>query len=53
MAILEDMNGEFHLGNQFTLDTAKELSLLLSDQYRIIVKYQVSTEELPRYSDDR
>ena len=50
-ATLEDLNGEFHLGNQFTLDTVTELSKLLTDNYRIVVKYY--GQALPRWDDDK
>ena len=36
-----DLNKEFHLGNGFTLETVKRLAFLLSDEYRIIVKYDL------------
>ena len=51
-AILEDLNGEFHLGNKFTLDTATELSKLLTDNYRIILKYQGQSLPEP-WNDDK
>ena len=50
-ATLEDLNGEFHLGNQFTLDTATELSKLLTDDYRVAIKYQA--DQLPVWDDDK
>ena len=47
-----DLNKEFHLGNGFTLETAKRLSFLLSDQYRIILKYDLGCD-MPSYNDDK
>ena len=47
-----DLNKEFHLGNYFTLETAERLAFLLSDEYRVIVKYDLGTD-LPEYNDDR
>ena len=51
-AELVDLNQEFHLGNSFTLETAHELALLLSDKYRVIVKYDLG-QEMPHYEDDK
>ncbi len=47
-----DLNQEFHLGNYFTLDTAKRLAFLLSDEYRVIVKYDLGGD-LPHYTTDK
>ncbi len=47
-----DLNKEFHLGNGFTLETAKRLAFLLSDQYRIILKYDLGGD-MPSYHDDK
>lgn len=47
-----DLNKEFHLGNGFTLETAKRLAFLLSDQYRIILKYDLGCD-MPSYNDDK
>ena len=47
-----DFDQEFHLGNSFTLETAKQLGHLLSDEYRIIVKYD-RPKQLPHYGDDK
>tara|TARA_R110000824_G_scaffold208345_4_gene393932 strand:+ start:655 stop:1563 length:909 start_codon:yes stop_codon:yes gene_type:complete len=51
-AELVDINQEFELGNMFTLDAAKELASLLSDEYRIIVKYDLG-QEMPYYNDEK
>ena len=51
-AKLIDLNKEFHLGNYFTLETAERLARLLSDEFRVIVKYDLGTE-LPKYNDDK
>ena len=50
-AELIDINGEFDLGNRFTLQTATYLSESLDDNFRIIVKYQ--GQDLPTYDDDK
>ena len=47
-----DLNKEFHLGNGFTLETVKRLAFLLSDEYRIIVKYDLGCD-MPKYNDDK
>ena len=47
-----DLDQEFHLGNSFTLETAERLGILLSDEYRIIVKYD-RPKQLPHYGDDK
>ena len=49
MAELLDLHKEFHLGNMFTLNVAKRLANLLSDKYRVIVKYDLG--ELPVFND--
>jgi len=51
MAELVDLNKEFHLGNKFTLDAATEFSKLLSDEYRVIVKYD--SQDIPSFDDDK
>ena len=50
-AELIDLNGEFDLGNQFTLETVTHLSKSLDDRFRVIVKYQGT--ELPTYDDHK
>ena len=50
-AELIDINGEFDLGNQFTLSTATYLSESLDDSFRVIVKYQ--GQNLPTYNDHK
>ena len=50
-AELIDLNGEFDLGNQFTLSTATYLSESLDDQFRVIVKYQGT--DFPTYNDHK
>jgi len=50
-AELIDINGEFDLGNQFTLSTATYLSESLDDRFRVIVKYQ--GQDLPTYDDHK
>jgi hypothetical protein len=50
-AQLVDLDGEFDLGNYFTLEVAERLAHLLSDEYRVIVKYD-RAQPLPEYSDN-
>lgn len=50
MAELLDLHKEFHLGNVFTYNVGKELANLLSDKFRVILKYDAS--ELPRFNDE-
>ena len=47
-----DLNKEFHLGNSFTLETAERLGFLLSENYRVIVKYDLD-DCMPSYGDDK
>ena len=47
-----DLDQEFHLGNSFTLETAERLARLLSDEYRIIIKYD-RPRQLPHYRDSK
>lgn len=49
MAELINLHNEFHLGNQFLLNVATEMSNILSDRYRVIIKYDA--QELPHYND--
>ena len=51
-AQLVDLDGEFDLGNYFTLEVAERLAHLLSDEYRVVVKYD-RKQPLPDYSDDK
>jgi hypothetical protein len=51
MAELIDLNGEFDLGNKFTLNVATKFSQMLDDSYRVIVKY--GNQKLPKYVDDK
>lgn len=51
-AQLVDLDKEFDLGNLFTLNVAERLTDLLSDEYRVIVKYD-RAQPLPVYSDDK
>ncbi len=51
-AQLIDLDGEFDLGNHFTLDTSERLAHFLSDEYRVIVKYD-RAQSLPVYSDNK
>lgn len=51
MAELIDLKKDFNLGNVFLLNTAKELSKILTDNYRIIVKYDHTNT--PYYSDNK
>jgi len=51
-AQLVDLDGEFDLGNHFTLEVAERLAYLLSDEYRVVVKYD-RAQPLPTYSDDK
>ena len=51
-AQLVDLDGEFDLGNHFTLEVAERLAHLLNDQYRVVVKYD-RAQPLPDYSDDK
>lgn len=51
-AELIDLNKEFHLGNIFTLEMAEKLALLLSHEYRVIVKYDLG-QELPEFNDEK
>jgi hypothetical protein len=50
MAELLDLHKEFHLGNKFTLNVATHLAEMLSDEYRVIIKYD--SLELPHFNDD-
>ena len=50
-AELIDLNKEFHLGNNFTLDTATKFSEMLDDKYRVIVKYD--SQSVPEFSDNK
>lgn len=50
-AELIDLNKEFHLGNNFTLDTATKFSEMLDDKYRVIVKYD--SQPVPEFSDNK
>ena len=50
-AELIDVNKEFHLGNSFTLEMANRLALLLNDEYRVVVKYDL--QDLPCFVDDK
>lgn len=50
-AELIDINGEFDLGNQFTLQTVTHLAESLDDNFRIVVKYQ--GQDLPTYDDNK
>jgi hypothetical protein len=52
-AELIDLNGEFYLGNYFTLETAEKLSEILDDSYRIIVKYGIGNRSMPSFDDDK
>tara|TARA_Y100000361_G_scaffold150035_1_gene165099 strand:+ start:910 stop:1824 length:915 start_codon:yes stop_codon:yes gene_type:complete len=47
-----DLNGEFDLGNSFTLETAQELSKIISDEYRIVIKYDLGGD-MPKYNDNK
>ena len=51
-AQLVDLDGEFDLGNYFTLEVAERLAHLLNDQYRVVVKYD-RAQPLPVYSDNK
>ena len=51
-AQLIDLDGEFDLGNHFTLEVAERLAHFLSDEYRVVVKYD-RAQSLPVYSDDK
>ena len=51
-AELVDLNKEFHLGNGFTLETCERLAKLLTDEYRVIVKYDMA-QDMPLYSDNK
>ena len=50
-AELIDLNKEFDLGNNFTLDVATRFSEMLDDNYRVIVKYD--SQDVPKFSDDK
>ena len=47
MAQLIDIKQDFELGNKFLLDVAEKLSWLLSDDYRVIIKYDGQTYDFP------
>lgn len=51
-AQLIDLNQEFDLGNSFTLEVGHKLAHSLSDEYRVIIKYDLG-DKLPRYGDNR
>ena len=48
MAQLVDIKKDFDLGNRFLLDTATELAKLLSDDYRVVVKYDLQDYKFPK-----
>ena len=50
-AELIDLNKEFDLGNNFTLDVATRFSEMLDDNYRVIVKYD--SQDVPKFSDNK
>ena len=51
MAELVDIHQEFHLGNRYILDVATELSSIISEDYRVIVKYDI--HDLPDFGDHK
>jgi hypothetical protein len=48
MAQLIDIKKDFDLGNKFLLDTAEKLALLLSDDFRVILKYDLQNYNFPK-----
>jgi len=51
MAELIDLHKEFHLGNNFILRVASELSTLLDNSFRVVIKYDSKLCEIP--NDDK
>lgn len=47
MAELIDIKNDFDLGSKFILDVAKMLSLLLNDDYRVVIKYDGDDYNFP------
>ena len=52
VAQLVDLDQEFNSGNMFTLEVAENLANLLSDEFRVIVKYD-RPKPLPSYNDNK
>lgn len=52
-AELIDLNGEFFLGNYFTLEVAENLCDILDDSYRVVVKYGLGEKAMPYFNDDK
>ena len=51
MAQLVDIKKDFDAGNRFLLDTATNLASSLSDDFRVVVKYDLQDYSFPK--DDK
>ena len=47
MAELIDIKNDYEIGSRFLLDVAKELSLVLDDEYRVVIKYDWEEYNFP------